>query len=96
MSALEKLEGYEKKVFPAIEDKEKAGELDDLFQKRFDAVRGGDTSPEAYAALSDSLFEYSHLFDEKEQSHIAEYRELIDAYFMAADGADTPNTYDPL
>ncbi len=96
MDALEKLHTHEKKVFPALDAMERSGEMPELMKKRYDAVKNGDESADAYAALSDSLFEYSGMFDEKEQSHIAEYRELIEAYFKEAGGTDTPNTYDPL
>lgn len=79
--SLKKLQDYEKKVFPALDSLEEAGKMPDVLKKRFDAVKDGDTSADAYAGLSNALFDYADMFDEKDRSHITQYRELIDTYF---------------
>lgn len=91
-----KIAKYQDKIFPALEKLQKSGEMPEILAKRWAVILSGDDSTVAFREFSESLGMYAGMFDEHTQSHIAEYRELVQTLFQMDEGLETPNTYDPL
>lgn len=91
-----KIEKYQDKIFPELEKLQQSGDMPELLGKRWARILDGDDSTVAFREFAESLGQYAGMFDERTQSHIAEYRELVQTLFQMDEGIETPNTYDPL
>ena len=90
------IEKYQEKIFPALEKLAQQGTMPELLQKRGARVLNGDDGTVAFTELAESLGQYAGMFDQRTQSHIAEYRELVQTLFNMDEGLETPNAYHPL
>lgn len=91
-----KIEKYQDKIFPELEKLQQSGKMPELLAKRWARILGGDDGTVAFVEFSESLGQYAGMFDERTQSRIAEYRELVHTLFQMDEGLETPNAYDPL
>lgn len=92
----DKLEKYQEKIFPALQRLAEEGAMPELLRTRWGRILQGDDGTVAFTEFAQSLGQYAGMFDERTQSHIAEYRELVQTLFRMDEGIETPNTYNPL
>ena len=93
---IDKLEKYQDKLIPVLEELEASGQMPEDLKRAFDVIDDGGTELGDYVALSDALFTYQGMFPEHVREHIARYREEVQELFQMDEGLQTPNAYDPL
>lgn len=93
---IEKMERYEDKIMPVLDERAAGEGLPDELARARDVVAAGDATLGDYVALADALRFYGDLFTERDRSHFAAYRELVQELFEMDEGLATPNAYDPL
>ena len=92
----DKIAKYQDKIFPALAKVAEQGSMPELLHTRWARILQGDDGTVAFREFSESLGQYAGMFDERTQSHIAEYRELVQTLFQMDEGLETPNAYNPL